>query len=1295
MLSRACVCGWVSVLILSVAAGAQERVALVIGNSAYDGNAHLKNPANDAELMADALNKLDFKVTKKLNLNLEQLEDAVVQFRRALKKKSVAFFFYAGHGVQVKGENFLVPLKADIKEEFQVSKKCYDVQQVVEAMRESQSALKIVVLDCCRDNPLSRSFTRGAGGSGLAAIADIPDGTIIAFSTSPGKTALDGQGDNSPYTVQLANSLTSRPKQGLELTAAFREASRAVKKETGQTPWINLDASLDEYYLWRSEDQPVNPSPPVQVAVRRSDSPQLVLDSGGFLSGTSDIAFHPDGRSLAVGGEKIVRIFSLPEGQLLTTLRGRRARTDEGNVNTVAYSPDGQYLLVGVSDNHPRGSIRVYRTSNLAEIEKLLPGHAAPCKHIAFSRDGKLMASVDTNGKILVWDWPRQKVLHTIPPKDPRAPILDVMHFADRDAFLFAIERDGPFFSTLDGKRLERAQFTAKMEGWLYDLFLGLVQRPFNTTIEPRLMELQLDRNRWVAAGVGKVGAANKFWTAVWKLRPANEKTPNAPVVVYDQHKWEICSLAMSADGALVASGDKFGEVHIWEAATGKPLHILRSPGQPYYEAAFDSTDDNIYFGTAPDLKNWNRNQYGLLTHALDLRKRVVRKLDPAEGAAKTLQEIAKRGEERLDLGTGPGGAVLLRKFEGATPVGPGYRLPSGRNPSVYSFLNGARLGCPEPVLFGDDQGYLALWDSNRDELKRYYGGHDSMITAISPAKNGNVFLSASTDRTLRLWSLKNPIPTGIFDFKYENSAVIDVPAGSSSQKAGVAVGDTIVSIDGKTLGEMYELMVEKAFPYKPGQVTPVVMSRGGKQFQYPMTMSEGFDFEEPILNIYLGTRGEWILWNPAGFYDCSPGADELIGWHVNREPHQSAEFYRVQQFRKKLYRPDIIDGLIELGDLNEAIAKAERARPGRSAPTDFAATKVFVANTPPKVRILSPAAGNVAGDTVEISAVVEATNEQNIQRVTLLHNQVPAEVFVAGTDDGRSFKIAHKIELLPGRNEFAFVAENGSATSAPAEATVVVTAPPAAKKSKIYALAVGVTEYESRNKDLPPLKFAGSDAQAFAEAVAAQKNGKLYENVELKTMVDADASKEAVLEGLQWLVDNAKPGDTVMFFAACHGYLDDKDNLFLATHDFDQKKPRATGLSWREVSDTLYRDLPAVKRIVFLDTHGGKLRDSGAKNPLNELSSPELGVTWFASGNFRQDSFEDDGARHGAFTKAFLDVLRDATADTAPAGGDGLLDPAELGRGIEAKVLAMTGRKQTPLFFDPARGGSLFERAR
>jgi hypothetical protein len=263
-----------SAVVWSLAAAAvspaADRIALVIGNAKYE-KSPLANPVNDADAMAQALEGLQFSVLKKKDLGRADMEDSLLEFHRKLTKGALAVFYYAGHGVQVKGENYLIPVDARIREEYEVSRECFKVDGVLAALKDSPSRLNVVVLDCCRDNPFKRSWSRSGGGQGLAPIGEIPEGMLIAFSTSPGTVAADGRGPNSPYTQRLVGVLRSRPAEGLELVNLFRQASRAVKEATGQTPWLNMEASLPEYLLWRPSGVESRQQVTAQFEVREED----------------------------------------------------------------------------------------------------------------------------------------------------------------------------------------------------------------------------------------------------------------------------------------------------------------------------------------------------------------------------------------------------------------------------------------------------------------------------------------------------------------------------------------------------------------------------------------------------------------------------------------------------------------------------------------------------------------------------------------------------------------------------------------------------------------------------------------------------------------------------------------------------------------------------------------------------------------------------------------------------------------------------------------------------------------
>ncbi len=221
----------------------QERTALVIGNSRYNA-APLINPKHDAEDMSRALGQLGFNVIKALDVDQRQFEQAIKTFGRRLQPGGVALFYYAGHALQLNGENYMVPIQSGIERQSDVRYKAVNIGQVLSEMELAENSLNIVVMDACRDNPLPRSFR--SGSRGLARI-DGPRGTIIAYATSPGSVASDGVGRNGVYTKHLLNNMK---KSNLNVEAVFKRVLQGVNKETNgqQTPWLSSSFTGDFYF---------------------------------------------------------------------------------------------------------------------------------------------------------------------------------------------------------------------------------------------------------------------------------------------------------------------------------------------------------------------------------------------------------------------------------------------------------------------------------------------------------------------------------------------------------------------------------------------------------------------------------------------------------------------------------------------------------------------------------------------------------------------------------------------------------------------------------------------------------------------------------------------------------------------------------------------------------------------------------------------------------------------------------------------------------------------------------------
>ncbi|HEX5628139.1 MAG TPA: caspase family protein [Usitatibacteraceae bacterium] len=226
----------------ALAANAEPRVALVIGNAAYPA-APLRNPANDANAIAARLRAMGFEVVLRTNVTQREFTRAVSQFGQALKPGSVALFYYAGHGMQVRGRNFLIPVDADIQSEASARSESVDLDLVLEQLGPSR--LSMVILDACRNNPFEGKF-RTARGSGLAQV-DAPKGTLLAYATAPGKVASDGDGANGLYTAELLKAMEI---PGAKVEEVFKAVRVNVIKATAgeQIPWESSSLTGDYYF---------------------------------------------------------------------------------------------------------------------------------------------------------------------------------------------------------------------------------------------------------------------------------------------------------------------------------------------------------------------------------------------------------------------------------------------------------------------------------------------------------------------------------------------------------------------------------------------------------------------------------------------------------------------------------------------------------------------------------------------------------------------------------------------------------------------------------------------------------------------------------------------------------------------------------------------------------------------------------------------------------------------------------------------------------------------------------------
>jgi formylglycine-generating enzyme required for sulfatase activity len=283
----------------------EPRVALVIGNSSYTVSP-LKNPANDADDIAQALQALNFRVTRLNNATNRQMVEAINAFGQELRKGGVGLFFFAGHGVQSRGRNYLIPVGANISSEDQLEFESVDANRVLAAMDAAGNRVNIVILDACRDNPYARSFR--SASRGLAQM-EAARGSFIAFATAPGSTAADGTGRNGLYTQHLLRSLKEPDS---DIDKVFRRVTAEVSRASAgrQVPWIAHSLTGDFYFRLEIK---VPASAPGAIADPRADDRALwetVKDSNNPDELRAYLEQFPNGLFAAVARARLKSLAS-------------------------------------------------------------------------------------------------------------------------------------------------------------------------------------------------------------------------------------------------------------------------------------------------------------------------------------------------------------------------------------------------------------------------------------------------------------------------------------------------------------------------------------------------------------------------------------------------------------------------------------------------------------------------------------------------------------------------------------------------------------------------------------------------------------------------------------------------------------------------------------------------------------------------------------------------------------------------------------------------------------------------
>jgi uncharacterized caspase-like protein len=322
-----------AIWLFSEPALADKRVALVIGNSAYQNVARLGNPANDASAMTETLKNAGFEVESRRDLKTSEMRRALRDFSDKVRDADVAVVYYAGHGIEVEGANYLVPVDAVLERDIDIYDEAFALDRVLVTI-EPAKQLRLVILDACRDNPFAKTMKRTIGsraiGRGLAKVEPASPNTLIAFASKAGSTASDGDSKNSPFTAALVKYIA---KPGLDLRKAFGFVRDDVLKNTSnkQEPYVYGSLGGDDVPLVPAQPAAAAPAsvPNPNAEVRRDYELALQLDTREGW--TAFLAQFPEGFYANLAKGQLSKIAS-EEARVAATEKARLAEEEKARL---------------------------------------------------------------------------------------------------------------------------------------------------------------------------------------------------------------------------------------------------------------------------------------------------------------------------------------------------------------------------------------------------------------------------------------------------------------------------------------------------------------------------------------------------------------------------------------------------------------------------------------------------------------------------------------------------------------------------------------------------------------------------------------------------------------------------------------------------------------------------------------------------------------------------------------------------------------------------------------------------
>ena len=811
-----------------------------------------------------------------------------------------------------------------------------------------------------------------------------------------------------------------------------------------------------------------------------------------------------------------------------------------------------------------------------------------------------------------------------------------------------------------------------------------------------------------IEGGKAKHDGTFKFWVSLFRHR----RSP----LVYRKHRWTPKACFYSPEAGICASADKLGEIHVWDAKTGKQKMVFKPVNDKFYHVQWMEDESGIYLGAKANRgQEYRANHFGKVTTAFSFRKW---QFAPTDGEESLYDEHPERRDSltgnsyRLDaigsrdIGLNASGGQSIRVFDAARRRYGDKMANSWGNPTTFTFLQLDDQG-RMPFVVGTERGAVLQFSVEREsgvdkiKLQRSFVSHEAQINSLAVSPTKRLLASSSLDGTVRIWSLSPPRTLADVDFITDGTRIVSVDYGGSSAEAGVREGDAVREFGD---GSYYERIQKiQRGDYKPGDTVQIAVERfetiDGESVAtmktFKIKLKAAPDIADPLLNFFSAGEDRWIAWTKNGFFNASAKGAGHVGWHVNQGRDKAAKFSRVTQFSKQQYRPDIVGLVAEKWQSAEELVSPHVA-PEEGEP-DVAAALAMTPDTPekfekvrpPSIKIVSPYGFTSTDESqVAVKFLVETPTLLPITELRIFNNGqrqrvTPEEVDFERKDGIQTNTMVAELALNSGDNEIAIEAEHAETSSNRARVTVTSTVEQKNPSGRnLYVLAVGISSYANKQFDL---KYADVDARDFIEAWE-QQQGKMYNEVKTKLITNEDASCDGIRDGFDWLKDQEyKAEDVVFVFLAGHASFDSSDTWVFGSTDMSLNKLERTGIADFRLNNLLEKGIEGAGTVVlFLDTcHAGGVEGQTRGKMAAKLRHSQQIDIWMksqrrviASCQINEESLEHDDWENGAFTESLLVALKSPDSD---GDGDKRIDIEELYLRTRAEARKLTDNRQTP----------------